>query len=59
MLVGIAPVGNRAHIDVVDLVRNRKSLTGSYYGSISPHKTFNKLVDFYIRGLLDVESLIT
>ena len=59
MLVGLAPVGDTAPIDMVDLVRNQKSLTGSYYGSVSPHETFNKLVDFYIRGLLDVESLIT
>lgn len=57
--VGLAPVGVTAPIDIVDMVRNQKSLTGSYYGSLSPHETFNKLVGFYNRGLLDVESLIT
>lgn len=59
VLVGLAPVGDTAPVDIVDMVRNQKSLTGSYYGSVSPHETFNKLVDFYNRGLIDVQSLIT
>ena len=25
----------------------------------SPHETFGKLVDFYLKGQLDIESLIT
>ena len=57
--VGLAPMGETAPIDVVDMVRNQKTLTGSYYGSVSPHETFSKIVDFYTRGLLDIESLIT
>lgn len=59
VLVGLAPVGETAPINMVDMVRFQKSLTGSYYGSVSPHQTFDKLVEFYGRGLLDVESLIT
>ena len=43
---------------MVDMVRNQKSLVGSYYGSGSPHETFDALVDFYLKGSLDVESLI-
>ncbi|MAF52569.1 MAG: alcohol dehydrogenase [Chloroflexi bacterium] len=57
--VGLAPVGDTAPIDIVDLVRNQKTLVGSYYGSVSPHETFSKIVDFYLRGLIDVESMIT
>ena len=52
-------MGETAPIDMVDLVRNQKTLSGSYYGSASPHETFNKLVEFYLKGSLDVESLIT
>ena len=52
-------MGETAPIDIVDMVRNQKTLTGSYYGSVSPHETFSKIVDFYTRGLLDIESLIT
>ncbi len=58
VLVGLAPDGDRAGIDMVDMVRNQKSLTGSYYGSISPHETFGKLVDFYLQGKIEVDSLI-
>ena len=58
VLVGLAPAGDRAPIDMVDLVRNQKTLVGSYYGSGSPHETFARMVDFYQRGLLDVSGLI-
>jgi Zn-dependent alcohol dehydrogenase len=44
---------------MVEMVRNQKTLMGSYYGSASPHETFNKLVDYYLKGTLDVEGLIT
>jgi S-(hydroxymethyl)glutathione dehydrogenase/alcohol dehydrogenase len=59
VLIGLAPVGDTAPIDMMDMVRNQKTLSGSYYGSASPHQTFSKLVDFYLKGRLDVESLIT
>jgi S-(hydroxymethyl)glutathione dehydrogenase/alcohol dehydrogenase len=59
VLVGLAPEGMTAGVNMVDLVRNQKTLTGSYYGSASPHETFGKLVDFYRKGLIDIDSLIT
>ncbi len=59
VLVGLAPVGDAAPIDMVDLVRQQKTLVGSYYGSASPHQTFAKLVDWYLAGRLNVEELIT
>jgi Zn-dependent alcohol dehydrogenase len=58
VMVGLAPAGERAPIDMVDLVRNQKTLTGSYYGTASPHESFAKMVDFYQRGLIDVTGLI-
>jgi S-(hydroxymethyl)glutathione dehydrogenase / alcohol dehydrogenase len=58
VMVGLAPAGERAPIDMVDLVRNQKTLVGSYYGSASPQETFAKMVDFYQRGLVDVSGLI-
>lgn len=59
VLVGLAPMGDTAPINMVDLVRQQKTLVGSYYGSASPHETFAKLVDWYLAGRLDVEDLIT
>jgi S-(hydroxymethyl)glutathione dehydrogenase/alcohol dehydrogenase len=32
---------------------------GSYYGSASPHESFRKISDAYLKGKLDIESLIT
>ena len=59
VLIGLGAVGEKAPIDMVDMVRAQKTVMGSYYGSASPHETFEKLVDFYLKGKLDVESLIT
>ena len=59
VMIGLGPVGDTAPIDMVDFLRNQKSLLSSYYGAASPHETFDKLIDFYLKGLLDVESLIT
>ena len=58
VLLGIAPFGDAAPIDMVSLVRQQKTLAGSYYGSRSPHEAFPKLIDFYLRGLLDIDGLI-
>ena len=59
VMIGLGPVGESTPIDMVDFLRNQKSLVASYYGSASPYETFGKLVDFYLKGTLDVESLIT
>lgn len=59
VMVGLAPVGDRAAIDMVDLVRNQKTLIGSYYGSASPHETFGTMLDLYRREQIDVQGLIT
>lgn len=58
VMIGLAPAGERAPIDMVDLVRNQKRLVGSYYGSGSPHELFGKMVDFHQRGVIDVAGLI-
>ena len=59
MQIGLAKEGSHPQIDMVDLVRAQKSLVGSYYGSASPHETFEKLLGFYLKGKIDIESLIT
>jgi Zn-dependent alcohol dehydrogenase len=58
VMVGLAPVGDRAPIDMSDLVRNQKTLVGSYYGSASSHESFGKMIDFYQRGVIDIAGLI-
>jgi Zn-dependent alcohol dehydrogenase len=59
VMIGLGAVGDTAPIDMVDFLRNQKSLVSSYYGAASPHETFGKLVAFYLKGKLDVDSLIT
>lgn len=59
VMVGLAPVGQKAAIDMVDLVRNQKTLVGSYYGSASPHETFGTIIDLYRREQLDIAGLVT
>ena len=58
VLIGLAPIGAKANIDLVDLVRDHKTLLGSYYGSVSPHVTFERIIDFYRSGKIDINSVI-
>ncbi len=58
VVVGLAPDGEKAPVDLVDLVRNQKTVVGSYYSSISPHETFRKVVDLYLKGKVDVASMV-
>ena len=59
VMIGLGPVGEAAPIDMVDMLRGQKSLVASYYGSVSPHETFDKIIDFYLKDKVDIESLIT
>ena len=58
VLVGLAPLGERAGIDLVDLVRSQKHLVGAYYGSASPHETFRTVIGLYLRGELDLDGIV-
>ena len=59
VIIGLAPTGETVPLNLVDLVRLQKSVVGSYYGSASPHETFNKLITFYQQGKIDIDGLIT
>ena len=58
VIVGLAPVGSTASIDLVDLVRAQKTVVGAYYGSASPHETFRTVIDLYQRGDLQLDALV-
>ena len=59
VVVGIAPVGEKAGISAVSLVRDEKVLKGSYYGSARCHEDMPKMVDLYLSGRLNLDELIT
>tara|TARA_Y100000817_G_scaffold300758_1_gene280111 strand:+ start:792 stop:1901 length:1110 start_codon:yes stop_codon:yes gene_type:complete len=58
VIIGVAPVGAMADIDPQDMVRNHKKIVGSYYGSVSPHITFERIIDFYKSGKLKIDTVI-
>lgn len=59
VIVGLAPVGEKAGIDLVAITRMEKVIKGTYYGSARPHQDMPRLVDMYRRGVLDIDRLVT
>ena len=57
-VVGIAPWGQEAPINAVDLVRNEKTLRGSYYGSARSRTDMPVMVDLYQSGKLNLDDLV-
>lgn len=58
-VVGLAPDGDKPSINAVDLVRQEKTLKGSYYGSARMHIDMPKIADLYLSGKLDLDALVT
>ena len=57
-VVGIAPAGVEAPINAVDLVRNEKTLRGTYYGSARGRNDMPAMVDLYLSGKLNLDDLV-
>ena len=57
-VVGIAPIGAEAPINAVDLVRNEKTLRGTYYGSARSRVDMPTMVDLYLSGKLNLDDLV-
>jgi S-(hydroxymethyl)glutathione dehydrogenase/alcohol dehydrogenase len=57
-IVGIAPVGAEAGINAVDMVRNEKTMRGTYYGSTHASVEMPKLADMYLAGKLNLDDLV-
>ena len=57
-VVGIAPVGDEASINAVDLVRFEKTLRGTYYGSARSRTDMPTMVDLYLSGKLNLDDLV-
>jgi S-(hydroxymethyl)glutathione dehydrogenase/alcohol dehydrogenase len=58
VVVGLAPLGDKAPIDLVDMVRFQKRIVGAYYGLSSPHESFRTMIDLYQKGDLQIDELI-
>ena len=58
IIVGLSPTGDTVNADMIDLCRNQKTLVGSFYGSVSPHESFNQIVKHYLKGEIDIRGLV-
>ncbi len=58
VVVGLAPLGDHATIDANDLVRQEKTLKGSYYGTTRPALDMLTIVDLYQAGKIDLDGLV-
>ena len=59
VIVGIAPIGDDAVIEPVVMTRMEKTIRGCYYGTARPRQDMPRIADWYGRGLLDIDGLVT
>lgn len=58
-LVGLSPMGTGTNLPGAVIVRQEKTIKGSYYGSVSPRRDFPMLVDLYAAGRLKLDELVS
>ncbi len=58
VIVGMAPTGSEISIPST-IAGEEKTVRGCFYGSSRPAVDFPRLVDFYLRGVLPLDRLIT
>jgi S-(hydroxymethyl)glutathione dehydrogenase / alcohol dehydrogenase len=59
VIVGIAPIGDKAAIEPVVITRMEKTIRGCYYGTARPRQDMPRIAEWYRRGLLDIDGLVT
>lgn len=59
VLVGVAPMDSAISLPGASIVRQEKTVTGSYYGSANPARDFPLIAGLYLRGQLDLGRLIS
>lgn len=59
VVVGLPPTGSTARFDPLVLAEANQRILGSNYGSIDARRDVPKLVDLYMEGELDLESMVS
>lgn len=59
VVVGLPPAGQSASFDPLSLAESEQRILGSNYGSCVPHRDIPDLVDRFMTGELDLESMIS
>jgi len=59
VLVGLPPSGTRAWFDPLALAEADQRILGCNYGSITPQRDIPLMVDLFMNGDLDLESMVS
>ena len=59
VIVGLAPIGELSGIEAMSIVRQEKTIKGSYYGGSRPYIDIPTMVELYRSGKIDVEAIAT
>jgi S-(hydroxymethyl)glutathione dehydrogenase/alcohol dehydrogenase len=59
VVVGLPPAGKLASFDPLHLAEADQRVLGSNYGSCVPHRDIPDLVDQYMNGELDLNSMVS
>ena len=59
VIVGLPPTGSKARFEPLALAEANQRILGSNYGSVDPQRDIPRLVDLYMEGELDLDSLIS
>ena len=59
VIVGLPPTGSSARFDPLVLAEANQRILGSNYGSVDPQRDIPWLVDRYMDGELDLDSLVS
>lgn len=59
VVVGLPPAGQRASFDPLRLAEADQRILGSNYGSSVPHRDIPELVDLFMAGELDLDSMVS
>lgn len=59
ILLGAPPTGTMLTIDPIFILSSERRIIGSKYGSSNPHIEFPRLVEVYMNGRLDLDSITT
>lgn len=59
VLAGLSPMGTTTNLPGAIITREEKTVKGSYYGSSFAQRDFPRYAEFYRRGQLDLDRLIS
>lgn len=59
VLVGVAPFGENLGISTAHMTLTGRSILGSYFGDVVPREDFQRIIQYWRDGKLDLEGLIS